>query len=202
MKQFLVLIIFILIGSCAAKKEAHYIQLGKQEMANQRVDEAVKLFTKAIQLNPANAEAFFLRGLSHNFMKDYAPAIADFNRAEELQYSDSKLYTLRAYAHGMTGKNEFALQDLNKAIAMDPEAYAGNYYNRAMLYNTLQKPDSAVADLNSYLNIAEDPYAYFQRGKIVLSKGDLTKACEDFKKAVSLGNTDAELLKVSQALCK
>ncbi len=202
MKQVLALIILFVLVSCASQKDAKYLQQGKTEMSNQRFEQALELFTKSINQNPARAEAYFARGLSYNMMQNYEAAVTDFSMAEKLGYSEAKLYSLRSFAYSMTDRNELALKDLNKAITLDPESYAGNYYNRAMLYNTLRKPDSAVADLNKYLTVAQDPNAFFQRGKIVLTKGDLKSACEDFKKAVSLGNTDAELLKISEAICK
>ncbi len=202
MKQILAVIIFLLFNACASKKDTQYLQLGKAEMANQHFDEAAKLFTKSIEKNPANAESFFARGLNYNLLKDFESAVSDFNQAEKLGYTDAKLYTLRSFAYNMTEKNDLALQDLDKAIEMDPDSYAGNYYNRAMLQLSLKKPDLAMLDLNKYVEATQNPNGYFARGKIVLGKGDLKSACEDFKRAISFGSTDEELLKISDAICK
>ena len=203
MKQILSLVIVVLFYvSSPSQSRAKYLELGKTEMANHNYDEAIKLFSKSIKKNQKKSESYFARGLCYNLLQHYDKSISDFTEAEKLGNRDAKLYTLRAFAYSVNEKNDLALQDLDKAIAIDPEAYIGNYYNRAMLQLSFNKYDLALQDLNDYLARAEDPNGYHERGKTLMSKGDLKAACEDFRKSAALGNTDEKLLKATKAICK
>ena len=52
----------------------------------------------------------------------------------------------------------------------------------------MNQPDSAMFYLNKALQIdPSDPEVYFNRGKIFLSKGSISDACTNLKKALTLG---------------
>jgi tetratricopeptide (TPR) repeat protein len=66
------------------------------------------------------AKYFDRMGLVKERSGDYKGAIADYNRAIELNPKFAVAYDDRASAKGLAGDNEGALADCNKAIELNP----------------------------------------------------------------------------------
>ncbi|MBM4432468.1 MAG: tetratricopeptide repeat protein [Chloroflexi bacterium] len=58
-------------------------------------DEAIDEFTKAIELDPAYADAYSNRGWAYAITEQYDRAIADYNRAIELDPQNASVYVYR-----------------------------------------------------------------------------------------------------------
>ena len=69
------------------------IEEGKDLFRRNDYDGAIKAYTKAIELNPKNANAFFWRGNCYVDKKEEAAALADYEKAQELDPT-MKLQTL------------------------------------------------------------------------------------------------------------
>lgn len=80
-----------------------------------------------------------------------------------------------------------AMPHLDKAIELDP-TLAEAYYHRANARVNLLDYDNALLDFNEAIAI-DSVYmeAYYNRGNLYTIKGERLKACEDYKKAESLG---------------
>ena len=186
---------------CNSQRKENYIEKSKTEMANQNFDEAIKVFTIGIDNNQGKAEGYFGRGLCYNLIKDYQKAVSDFENSERLGNNDVKLFTLRAYAYSELGKNELALNDLNKAILIDPDFYPKNYFNKASLEIRLGRNDEAINDFTIYADKTNDFIAYSERGKILLYQNKKDDACKDFEKSIELGNQDKAVLELQKSNC-
>lgn len=139
-----------------------YTNLGVEEFERGNYGLAIQYFTKAIELNPDNALAYYNRGLAYLKKGDkYTPegeaslenAISDFNRAIELKPDYVEAYYHRGVARiefihfydspfTLIQKERFdkALNDFNKTIELDGTfylAYAGmgNAYDRYGEFN-------------------------------------------------------------------
>ena len=73
-------------------------------------------------------------------------AIADFDRAIELEPGLARSYHLRGLAKERQGRDGEAMDDFEKAIELDPE-YGAAYYSRATLYTKMGNEDLAVDDI-------------------------------------------------------
>ncbi len=195
---FFGLIIFM---NCNSQQNVKYLELGRAEMAKQNINEAIRIFTLGIGNSQEKAECYFARGLCYNLIKDYNKSISDFTNSETLGNNDEKLFTLRGFAYSVLGNNELALNDLNKAILLNPDFYPKNYFNKASLEIRLGKNDDAINDFTIYADKTNDFVAYSERGKIFLYQNKKDKACKDFEKSVKLGNRDEEILKLQKSNC-
>jgi tetratricopeptide (TPR) repeat protein len=201
MKKILLIFTFLLFLSFSSQEKENYIEKGKIEMANYNIDEAIKMFTLGIDNNQEKAECYFVRGLCYNLIKDYQKSVSDFTNSEKLGNNDVKLFTLRGFAYSVLGNNELALDDLNKAILINPDFYPKNYFNKASLEMRLGKNDDAINDFTIYANKTNDFVAYSERGKILLYQNKKDDACKDFEKSIELGNKDDEILKLQKSIC-
>lgn len=192
---------FFFSVSCNTQRKENYIDKGKAEMAKQNFDEAIKIFTLGIDNNQEKEECYFARGLCYNLIKDYQKSVSDFTNSERLGNSDVKLFTLRGFAYSELGNNELALDDLRKAVLIDPDYYPKNYFNKALLEIRLGKNDDAINDFTIYANKTNDFIAYSERGKVLLYLQKKDEACKDFEKSIELGNKDDFILNLQKSFC-
>jgi tetratricopeptide (TPR) repeat protein len=97
-----------------ANAGAEYV-LGELARQGQDLPEAVRHFTKAVQLNPSFADAYLGLGMSLLAEKNYADAVAPLEAAVKLQAGNPAAHYSLATAYARTGRKddaarEFALQ--------------------------------------------------------------------------------------------
>lgn len=89
---------------------------------NENYDEAIRCYTKAIQLAPNRTEPYFNRGLIFGRNKDeLANAITDFDVVIRLKPQDSNAYYNRGLSYSTKGDKLSALKDFQKAIELNPQ---------------------------------------------------------------------------------
>ena len=96
----------------------------------------------------------------------------------------------RAYAYIRNAKLQQAIPDINKAIQIQPNE-PDAYQTRGILYLEQKKYNLALEDLNKAIKLKPNAEAFFYRGAIKDIMKDKTGACEDLKKAASLGHEEA-----------
>jgi len=95
-------------------------------------------------------------------------------------------YSNRALAFLDDGKFDSALNDFDKAIAIDPVDYRA-YNNRGCMYFDKGLIDRSLEDLNKAISINPNyDNAYYNRGFAYMAKAQYDKAIEDYSKAISL----------------
>ena len=199
-------------------------------------DDAIEAYTSAIALDPNYAAAYNNRGAvyaknslikalldknknpriadvyKNNADEDYDRAIEDYNKAIALDpnYADAynnrgAVYAKNSLIKALLDKNknpriadvyknnadedyDRAIEDYNKAIALDPN-YALAYARRGSAYDNKGQYDRAIEDYNKA--IALDPNyaaAYNNRGLAYYKKGNMGRAISDFQKACDMGD--------------
>ena len=149
---------------------------------------AIADYTKAIEINPNEAIAYYNRGLAKYYLKDYYGAVADYTKAIEINPNDGDTYYNRGLAKYDLKDYEGAISDSTKAIEINTQ-YVKAYTIRGLAKHDLEDYYGAIADYTKAIEI-DSSYglAYSNRG---YTKGigfsDDEGACDDFKKAASLG---------------
>lgn len=105
-------------------------------------------------------DAYTNRGQEYYVQKDYARAIADFDRAIELDPRTILAYGNRANAKSMIDQTDAAIADYTKAISLD-RGYTAAYSGRAMEYERKGQRSLAIADYKAALSVAQK----YQDGK-------------------------------------
>ena len=102
----------------------------------------------------------------------------------------AKAYNNRGNVQAALGESKRSLQDLNRAILIDPK-YTAAYYNRAITRQDLGEFDKALEDYSAVLEInPEHVAALFYRGLIREKLGRRRDAEKDFMKAYELAPDD------------
>ncbi|QQR84934.1 MAG: hypothetical protein IPJ76_09900 [Flavobacteriales bacterium] len=111
---------------------------------------------KAETLNPSDIEIFILRGdlaVLNDIRNGPTVAVAEYNKAINLQGTNPKPLTKKAIMYHRSGRNPTAaIEEYNKAIGFDAN-YAPAYRGRAEAYFSNKDYDKATADYNKYLEL-------------------------------------------------
>jgi tetratricopeptide (TPR) repeat protein len=139
---------------------------------------AVTAFSKAIESDPGNPDAFNNRGVAYTNQKNYEAALADFTRSLELGPS-AAAYSNRAGIYFDQKKIEAALADFSEAVKLKPSAET--YSNRGLALTQSGKEAEGLADFDRAIQL--DPKfgrTYILRGLLALNHGQSEAAQKDF----------------------
>lgn len=126
------------------------------------------------------------RGIKKATNGDLDGAIADFNRAAELNPKDDAPYYNRAQARGLKNDTAGAIADYTKAIELGSTNPAA-YNNRANARAENKDRDGAIADYTRAIELKPDyARAYYNRAMLKKEKGDAAGAAADLKRAQKL----------------
>ena len=104
-------------------------------------------------------------------------------------FNKARGYNNLGISYNKKGQHDRAIEDYNKAIAIDPN-YAHAYYNRGTVYGRDKvQYDRAIEDFNKAIQL--DPnfaQAYYNRGFAYFLSGNRGRAISDLQKACDLGD--------------
>jgi tetratricopeptide (TPR) repeat protein len=149
-------------------------------------DTTIAYCTKALELNPDDANSYLSRGGAKYAKGDLDGAIADCSKAIELKPDYADAYIGRGAARHDKGDLDGAVADATKAIELNPFD-AGVRYNRAIAVLAKGELEAAIADFTKAIELKPDyTNAYHNRGVTKRAKGDLEGAMADYTKAIEL----------------
>jgi tetratricopeptide (TPR) repeat protein len=163
-----------------------FFNSARESYRQENYTEAAKDFGIALGMGQ-NSGAYLLRGMSYFQQRNYEAALADLNRAIEIDPTDAYTYIQRARVLSVMDRYRDAFKDFQSAIDLEPERdlyhrwfgharYAKGYYPSALeSFNEAVKLQNAPADHN-----------YRWRGLAYLQLEENAKAHRDLKEAYSL----------------
>jgi tetratricopeptide (TPR) repeat protein len=150
-----------------------------------KTNEAIDLFTEAININPKYVAAYIARGKAYNALNHFLfvhnkysykgievahknnleLALKEFNRAIDLDSQSAEAYYNRGGAYAGLKYYQVALKDYNKAVDIDPKMYAA-YMGIGSMYNQMGKKQLAIEEYTKALDIIENTDFFFPDGSI------------------------------------
>ncbi len=126
-----------------------------------------------------------LQGYTFFSQGRYAEAISSFTKALEYRPDEVVVFNGRAGAYAGLGQVDKALDDLNRAIELDPDDPVAYGLRGTILSKTDRQ--AAFDDLNRAIELSPEPaLAYSDRGNVYLELGDYEAALADFNQAIAL----------------
>lgn len=134
-----------------------YIVRGDAYFTNKDYIEALQDYAAAIKQQPNNAEIYYKRGLTYNYIKDFYPnAINDFKQATDLNNNVADFWA--EYSYALKFSHYGADEMLAKAIAINPQ-YKNFNYNELEQQRTTIVYSSALEKALFYSYIENYPLA-------------------------------------------
>lgn len=201
------------VGLCYAQNPAKQISdRGLEYGAEGKFTEAKEEFEKALKIDafyePARGSlkiiedvfdqkikretAFHLfRGAVYQNRGQLSKAIAECNKAIEINPSYASVYNSRGFAYIGKGEYDEAISDFSRAIEINPK-FAMAYNNRGYAYGVKGQYERAISDSNKAIELNPKlAMAYNNRGLAYLNKAQHDRAISDCNKALELNPKDA-----------
>jgi tetratricopeptide (TPR) repeat protein len=154
---------------------------------------AIEDYNKAINIDPNYANAYYNRGIAKKALNNYQGAIEDYNKAINIDPNYAEAYNNRGIAKKALNNYQGAIEDYSTAIKINP-SHANAYYNRGIAKRNLKDYQGAIEDYNKAIEINPNhSNAFYNRG-LAKYYGNFSGYCDDFKKALQLGDSDAQAL--------
>lgn len=143
-------------------------------------------------LIPGTAPYYYNLGNSYLDKGDYKNAIASYNKAIELDPTNSYSYTNRGYAYVELGELNLAFADYIEAIELNPDDYFA-YNNRGLIFQSRSDYDRAIEDFTMAIQInPETILAYRNRGITYRMKREYGNAISDFTNVIRMDPNNIE----------
>ncbi len=212
-KKYLFALLFCCsLGTALAQNASQYTQRGQALAQQGNYTEAIRNYTLAISLEPANALSYALRASAKTKALWYEPAIDDYSLAIKLNGNDTQSLLNRGITYIKLGKYTEAIQDFDRVIGLQDDFSLAWFMRAEAKYKSIQgcyatqKPYSyreIVADYTKAVNLDKNfALAFHQRGAArmdslhsssrLISKNELASICQDWYMAVDLGDASVE----------
>jgi len=115
-------------------------------------DAAIAVWTKAIEIDSKDVNAYCNRGNAWYDKGDYDKAIADWTKVIKIDSKHAIAYYNRGNAWASKGNHSKAIADYTKAIEIEPK-HAFAYGNRGLAWGEKGDYDKAIADFDKAIEI-------------------------------------------------
>ncbi len=123
---------------------------------NKKTEEGMLDYSKALEIDPKNADTYYFRGSSYFFfLANTDSAIADLNRAVEYNPKFKIAFNLRGTVYSIKMDFDKAIEDANTAISIDPD-YSSPYVTRGGIYYMQEKYELALADFEKMKSLSPE----------------------------------------------
>jgi tetratricopeptide (TPR) repeat protein len=182
----------ITIASSEAKptetdlKAEALIRGGSKHFIDEQYEQAVKLYTEAIELAPGRAIAYNMRGSAYRALGNIDRAMADYNRAIEINPDYWVAYKNRGALHLQYENYPAALDDFRQLVTLDNESIEGRYGMFAACYH-LGDYDQALTWATELVDaIPSEAWTFGNRAECLFATGRYEEALADYEQARSL----------------
>lgn len=161
------------------------------------LDKAFSNYTRALETDPENAEAYYNRGNAWAQKGEWDKALVDYTRALEINPEMEHVYCNRGLALAKKGDLDEAIADYTRAIEISPED-AEVYNNRGAAYYAKSDWDNAIADYTRAIEInPRYAAAYLNRGVTLVFKDNLAVVIKDIANCLMISpNLSEQSLKM------
>jgi len=128
-----------------------YVQRGLAHLHLGLNKDAVRDFTRSIEIVPTNEAAYLNRGVANARLGNSEEAIADYSTAIDLLPIYACSYANRALENEELGRYQEAFDDLDEALEIRPN-YVRAYILRGFLHLEQSRPEAALKDFSQAID--------------------------------------------------
>ena len=163
---------------------------GEIERSQGNYNEAIDLFTKAIQLNSNSFKAFFNRAFTFDKIGLYNQSINDYTSSINIRQNNSFCYYNRGITYNKIGNYEKSIHDFSKAIEIEPNK-PEFFFNRACLYKNTKQYQNAINDYTVVIKLFPKLYTPVYNRGICYEKLKLYQSSiKDFETCIQMSKNN------------
>lgn len=164
------------VGSGSAEAQTEnadsLVKQAISEAKQQKHIDAIRNYSKAINLSPEHHPAYFYRARSRKALADYQNAVLDYNFAIKLNPKSSLAYTERGWCLTKLDLPKRAMNDLDQALKLNPKNTRALEYRASLKYKQGDF-QGALGDVNQILKLK--PNSSKQLAEFMLPRLNLVK---------------------------
>jgi len=145
--------------------------------------EAKLLYSSVCQLDPLDAEAWFMLGTLNAQLGAAADAEACFRRAAAIQPRRPEIHYNLAKTLEIQGRDEQALQSYREALRLKPD-FAAAYTNMGALYQARGQFEEALASHREAVRLAPLAEAHYNLGNVLKKMARFEEAAASYRAAL------------------
>ena len=141
------------------------LERGLEAYRNDRDEEAIESFRKAVELEPDFAEAHYRLGLAYNATKQkeeadkaFEQAVKAYEKITKHEPKNSDAYYFLGLCYEKLGKYDDAVKALKEAVKNSPQENDDKYFELAAAHFKIAQYDDSVRALRKTLEINPDHY--------------------------------------------
>ncbi|MBI2657451.1 tetratricopeptide repeat protein [Candidatus Woesearchaeota archaeon] len=171
-----------------------YYECGVLYKENNNLDDAIKSFRKAIELNPKHSMAFYELGVISQQQQNYDEAVKNYTESLRIK-ENAEVFQSLGVCCLKQDKLKEAYRNLVKALLLNPNKYT-IYNSMAAVQERLGNYDSAIqmAQISVKLN-PNNAIGFYNLGIALDKKGSFRESIPAYEKAVELGYKKSEEIK-------
>lgn len=128
------------------------IKKGIHLMADEKLEEAVRVFDQVLRFDPGNVEALLKLGYSKFHLDDYSGALAAYDKVLDIDVANAEAWNLKSLVHYQQKNYAKALDCVEKAIESDP-TFGMAWYNKACYLSLLNEVPASLESLRRSIEI-------------------------------------------------
>ena len=125
---------------------------GVSLMADEKMDDAVRAFEGALQIDPGHVDSLLKLGYARFHMGDLAGSMEDYNKVHEIDVTNSDAWNLKGLIYYRQKNYEKALECVEKSIETNPTD-GMSWYNKGCYYSLLNHVPEAIEALKRSIEI-------------------------------------------------
>lgn len=163
-----------------------YAKQGEKFFLENRYEEAINAYDKALQLQPSLAEVWNNRGVVLTKLQRYHEAIASYEQAIQLRSDYSDAWNNRGVALGKLKYYEAAVLSYDRAIQLK-DNYVDAWNNRGFALTQLKQYEAAITSYQKAEEINPDFYLiWYNKSRCYALQEKANLALESLEKAIKL----------------
>jgi uncharacterized caspase-like protein len=179
-------------GQTQTEDPEKYLTLGNEKYDDNLYDEAINLYTKALEIDEMYYKAILWRAHAKYASNKYTDAIIDYNKVVELSPGESQAYYYRALSKYNLNRRSDAIPDFSMAIRYDRN-YTNAYYWRGYCYYQTENYYAAIEDMNKTISLSPNyDDGYYVRGLAYYANEEYDEAMADFTQTIELSSDYAQ----------
>lgn len=179
------LMLGLLLQGCGASAFVH-LRIAEESLYKKGKESIViKEATKALDIEES-AEAYYMRGVAHNDLDNFAKAQEDLSSAIRINNKAAKYYYVLGNNYREQNEFELAINSYDQAIGINPK-HINAIGNRALAKKSIGDLNGAIQDFSMAINI--DPLHannLRMRGNLKYKLKNFSSALDDYNKAASI----------------
>lgn len=116
-----ILVLFCTVAVASAQSAKELLRKAQSAYKGRQYEKAAELAGKAIEVDPKNAEACYIRGAARNSLRRLKGAFADLNKALALNPKLAAAWNERGAVHFKSGRIKESIADFDRYLKLKPQ---------------------------------------------------------------------------------